>query len=172
MMLRALALTLLMVAAFLFTGCLGYQIGPAKPAVLAHVNSLAVPIFRNDTLEPHVEALVSGIVIKQIQQDGSYQIRNTDDADAILEGTITSVTRRRSRSVRGNVDATAEFTLVLGVRYDLIDRITGHVLDTRSVQGTTNFFVGNDLQAQERQAVVLAGEDAAIRIAGYLSEGW
>lgn len=169
---RALALTLLMVPAFLFTGCLGYQIGPAKPAVLSHVNSLAVPVFRNDTLEPHVEALVTGIVIKQIQQDGTYQIRNTNDADAIVEGSITSVTRRRSRSVRGNVDATAEFTLVLGLRYELIERATGQVLDARTVQGTTNFFVGNDLQAQERQAVVLAGEDAAIRMAGYLSEGW
>lgn len=169
---RALALTLLMAAAFLFSGCLGYQIGPAKPAVLSHVKSVAVPIFRNDTLEPHIEALVTGIIIKQIQQDGTYQIRDTNDADAVIEGTITSVTRRRSRSVRGNVDATAEFTLVVGIHYDVIDRITGQLLDNHTVQGTTNFFVGNDLQAQERQAVVLAGEDAAIRMAGYLSEGW
>ncbi len=42
----------------------------------------------------------------------------------------------------------------------------------RDVTGQTTFFVGNDLPTQERQAIPLAAEDAAVQAASYLSEGW
>ena len=63
------------------------------------MQSIAVPTFKNETLEPRVEALVTGTVIKQFQQDGTYRIASEDKADAILKGEITRINRIPSRSV-------------------------------------------------------------------------
>lgn len=161
-----------LLAVGLFSGCAGYQIGPAKPAALAEIKTIAVPIFTNKTLEPRVEALVTNSLIQQIQQDGTYQIAKELDADAILAGSIENITRRRARSVRGNVDATSEFNLNVDLIFKLTNRVTGEELLVEKITGTTSFFVGQDLQQQERQAVVLAAQDAAVRLTSKISEGW
>ena len=85
---------------FLFGGCAGYHIGNIQPKYMEGIHSIAVPAFKNDTLIPRIEVLVSDTFIRQIQQDGTYKIASSDaTADAMLEGTITEVRRRASRDV-------------------------------------------------------------------------
>lgn len=166
------------VAAFTLAGCAGYQAGPIKPTPMAKVNTIAVPTFKNDTLEPRVEVLLADGVIKQIQQDGTYKIAREDSADAILEGKLEEIERRPTRSVRGNVLLTREYELLLRIRYTLTNRVTGEQIQTRSVTGKTNFFVSGtnalaaDVNQDERQALPLAIEDAATRLVSQISEGW
>ncbi len=59
---------------FCLTSCLGYHVGPIKPYYLRDVQTIAVPTFKNETLIPRIEALVTDTVIKQFQQDGTYRI--------------------------------------------------------------------------------------------------
>lgn len=166
-------LLLLPAIAWLITGCAGYKIGPVQPSYMEGIRSIAVPSFRNETLEPRLEVLVAGTVIKQIQQDGTYSVTSADRADAILEGKIIRITRRPSRSVRGNVLATSEFELNVFLEYKVLRRDTGELLDRRAVKGMTSFFVtGGDVQQDERQAFPLAIEDAAVRLVSQISEGW
>ncbi len=168
---------LLSLVALLFSGCAGYQVGPIKPKLMREVKTIAIPTFKNDTLEPRVEVLLANAVIKQIQQDGTYKVVREQDADAILEGSLDEIIRRPSRSVRGNVLQTREFTLLLRIRYRVIDR-SGRVLEQRSVAGQTSFFVSGtdtlaaDVNQDERQALPLAAEDAAVRMVSQISEGW
>lgn len=159
-------------AALLLTGCAAYHLGPAKPSYLKNVKTIAVPSFRNGTLVPRLEVPVANIVIKQFQQDGTYQIVPEGTADAILEGTVSGLERLPARSLRGNVLATTEFVLNLSIKFTLTDRVTGKVLSQRMVVGTTNFFVGGDLQQDEQQAIPLAAENAAVQIVALLSEGF
>src|SRR5437016_14414407 len=63
-------------------GCLGYHDGPVKPYYLRDVHTIAVPTFKNRTLVPRIEVLVTDTVIKQLQQDGTLQVDNGDMADA------------------------------------------------------------------------------------------
>jgi hypothetical protein len=156
----------------ILAGCAGYKIGPVKPAEFKDIQSIAVPSFKNDTLIPRVEVMAAGTVIKQIQQDGTYQVKSDATADAILEGMITEIRRRPARSVRGNVLATREFTLTVVMNYRLVRRDTGVVLDQNSVEGTTNFFVSADVQQDERQAIPIAMERAVVRLVSLISEGW
>ena len=117
--------------------------------------------------------LVTGTVIKQFQQDGTYRIATADDADAILMGEIETVTRTPARSVRGNVLATTEFNLTMRIRYSLVERGTKKPLAAPAlVYGTTSFFVGDDITTDERQALPLAAEELAVRLVSQLSEGW
>ena len=151
---------------------MGYRLGPAKPGQLKQVHSIAVPMFRNNTLVPRVEALVTGTVIKQFQQDGTYRIAREEDADATLQGEITSVGRSPARSVRGNVLATTEFNLVVAVSYKLVGRDGKVLAGPGAVSGSTSFFVGTDVSTDERQALPLAVEQLASSLVSQLSEGW
>jgi hypothetical protein len=159
--------------AFSLGGCAGYHIGPVQPYYLRGIHSLAVPTFKNDTLIPRISVLVTDTVIKQFQQDGTYRIASEDDADAILKAEISRVTRAPARSVRGNVLATSEFSLVLRIRYSLISRSTGKVLvPPTETYGATTFFVGPDITTDERQALPLAAEELSVNLVSQLSEGW
>ncbi|MEO7165404.1 MAG: LptE family protein [Spartobacteria bacterium] len=154
-------------------GCAGYHIGPVQPYHLRSVHSIAVPTFDNKTLAPRIAVLVTDSVIKQFQQDGTYRIAGDDQADAILKGEITRISRNPARSVRGNVLATTEFNLTLRVRYSLVERKGGRVLTAPvEVVGTTSFFVGPDITSDQRQALPLAAEELAVRLVSQLSEGW
>jgi hypothetical protein len=154
-------------------GCAGYHVGPIQPYYLRRVHSIAVPTFDNKTLVPRISVLVTDSVIKQFQQDGTYRIAGDDQADAILKGEIIRITRAPARSVRGNVLATTEFNLALRVRYSLVARGSGAVLAAPAeVAGSTSFFVGPDINSDERQALPLAAEELATRLVSQLSEGW
>jgi hypothetical protein len=158
--------------ACLLTGCLGYRLGPAKPAQLKEIHSIAVPMFRNTTLVPRIESLVTTTVIKQFQQDGTYRIAREQDADATLQGEITRVGRSPARSVRGNVLATTEFNLGVTVTYKLVGRDGKIIAGPGSAAGGTSFFVGSDVSTDERQALPLAVEQLAGSLVSQLSEGW
>src|SRR4051812_41937033 len=128
-------------------------------------------MFGNTTLVPRIEALVTGTIIKQFQQDGTYRIANTDAADAVLKGEIIAVSRAPARSVRGNVLSTTEFYLTVSVKYTLMGR-DGKTLGSGAASGGTTFFVGSDVSTDERQALPLAAEEAARQLVSQLSEGW
>ena len=153
-------------------GCLGYHIGPVKPYYLRDVHSLGVPTFKNHTLVPHIEVLVTDTVIKQLQQDGTFQIANGENADATLTAEIYRINRAPARSLRENVLATTEFSLNLIVKYTLIGRDGKPLAPPDQVIGTTSFFVSSDVTTDERQALPLATEDLATRLVAQLSEGW
>jgi len=154
------------------SGCLGYHIGPVKPYYLRDVHTIAVPTLKNRTLVPRIEVLVTDTVIKQLQQDGTFQVASNDKADATLDGEIYYIHRLPARSVRGNVLATTEFSLALSVKYSLIGRDGKALAGPAEAVGTTSFFVSSDVTSDERQALPLATEDLATRLVSQLSEGW
>jgi hypothetical protein len=153
-------------------GCAGYTIGPIQPTFMKDVHRVAVPIFDNHTNEPDVEALATTTLIKQLQQDGTYQVTRADQADAEIKGIVTDVIRSQARALTGNVLASSEFNLTVRIHLDILDAHTKAKLAQRDVDGTSRFFVQNDIPAQERQALPLAFEDASVQAASYLTEGW
>ena len=165
---KAFALLLL---PFLLEGCAGYKLGPAKPGYLRNVHAIAVPTFTNNTLDPRLEVLVTNTAIKQFQQDGTFRIANADTADATLKCEIAGVGRSPARSVRGNVLSTTEFNLTMTVKYTLVGR-DKQTLTAGAVSGSTSFFVGSDVNTDQRQAMPLAAEELARHLVSQLSEGW
>ena len=156
-----------------FTGCAGYHIGSVKPYYLRDIHTIAVPTFKNNTLVPRIEVLITDTVIKQFQQDGTYRIVGDDEADAILKAEIVGISRTPARFVLGNVLATEEFNLTMRVRYSLINRADETVLAApATVSGSTSFFVSSDIVTDERQALPLATEEVATHLVSALSEGW
>ena len=165
-------------AALLLAGCAGYKIGPVQPTFMKDIHKIAIPTFRNDTLEPRVEASLATTVINQFQQDGTYQIVDEKDADAILEGRLDMIQRHPARSVQGNVLQTLEYTLTIRCRFKLTRKSTGIVMDERAIVGTTSFYasgsgsIAEDVNQDERQAIPLAAQDMAQQLVTQYSEGF
>ncbi len=169
-----------------FSGCAGYHIGPVKPAAMSQVRTIAVPSFKNSTLEPRLEVLVANALIRQLQQDGTYKITSERDADAIVEGSIERIERLPARGVRkenstpADFYQTSEFTLNLVLNVKVVEKNSGKPLSSRNFSGQSSFFVSGanvntrtaNVNRDERQAIPQAAEHAAIQITSYLSEGW
>ncbi len=160
------------VLALTFAGCTGYQLGPIKPTNLASTRSLAVPTFKNETLEPRIQSLATNAVIKQLQMDGSYTVASTKKADATLNATIKTIERRQLRSVRTDVLRSSELEVMVTMEYSVVDNQTSAILASGNVVGRTNIFLDPNFQLSERQAVQDALERAAVNLVTGISEGW
>jgi lipopolysaccharide assembly LptE-like protein len=154
---------------FLF-GCAGYHIGPVSKR---NFSSIAVPMFRNTTLRPQIEAQISNAVIQRLQQDGSLRVETESRADVVLKGSITKYNREALRSLRSNTGIPREYEITITVRVEATDRRTGEtVLKPTLVEGKSDVFIGEDQQSAEEQALPLVADDIAKRVTGLLVENW
>ena len=79
-------LGLLLLLGVTLGGC-GYTVHGTLPS---HINTVAVPIFRNRTVEPAIEGFITRAVVEAFSTNGRLKVVGTDRADAILDGEITS----------------------------------------------------------------------------------
>lgn len=131
-----------------------------------------MPLFKNETLEPRFQALVTNTIIKELQRHGAYRIATPTDADAILHGTILRVSRKQLRSSRTNVLQTREIEISLDISFSLEDNGTGKSLDKGNLTGKTSAYLDSNFQLTERQALQLAAKDVAKTLSNRLSEGF
>jgi hypothetical protein len=155
----------------LFGGCAGYSLGPVKPAKFEGIESIAVPLFKNETLEPRSAPMLTNSVVAQLQTDGTYKVASLNNADAIFEGTFKQVERRQLRSARFDTLVTRE--LNYRVVCDWVLRTPdGTVLAEGTEYGDAAVFLDPNFQLSERQALPLAAEDFAAKVVSEISEGW
>jgi outer membrane lipopolysaccharide assembly protein LptE/RlpB len=164
-------LAFLLTITITLAGC-GYHLGEIRPTTMRSVRTLAVPTFKNNTFESRIEVLFADTLVKKLQQDGTYRIVDTNQADAVVYCIIEKIDRGAFRSVQNNVLATSEFRLTVTARYEVVDIGTGRVLMEGQVSGNTSFFSGNDLQTLERQGLSNAAADLAENLTTRLTEGW
>lgn len=164
-------LLLALPAMSVLTNCAGYQLGASKPHQMENVTKLAVPTFKNDTLEPRLEVLVTNALIKKLQMDGAYQIVPRAEADAVLEATIEDIERSQFRSVRSNTLRSSEILERLIVKYRVEDN-AGQKLLAGTERAWSNIVLDPNMQLSERQALADAAERLGIALASRISEGW
>ena len=157
-------------SAALLTGCAGYHVGPIFKG---NYKTVAVPMFKNHTYRPQLEAQVTNALIKRLQSDGTLQVVSADNADVLLTGEITRYLRGELRSAHEETREPREYKLTIEVRISLRDQRTGQlILKPTLVTGSTETFIGSDLQSTEYQALPLIADDVARRAARLLTESW
>jgi hypothetical protein len=158
--------------ALLFTvsGCTGYKLGSNLPP---GIRSVAVPAFVNQTGQPALETLTTGATIQEFQKDGSLKVAPREQADSVLEVTLTrySLTPLRYRENR----ATTAQEYRLTIRADVILRKSSTkdvVSQTSGVEGYADFETLTDLPSAQRDALPKAAQDLAHRIVKTVVEFW
>lgn len=163
---------LLLPVCFMFSGCAGYTLGAQKPAHLRHITKLAVPTFKNLTLEPRLAVLVTNAVIKQLQNHGSYQIVSRSDAEAVLEGSIRQITRTQFRSDRTNILRSSQIQATVGASFVIKDAASGTVLHNGGASASSHIILDSNLQLSETQLLENAAQQVAFDLSDQISEGW
>lgn len=156
----------------LLSGCAGYSLGGQKPAHLRNITRIAVPTFENLTLEPRLAVLVTNAVIKQLQNHGSYQIVAKNEAEAVLEGKILTITRSQFRSDRNNILRSSQILATLNSSYSIKETGSGTVLHNGSVSADSYIILDSNLQLSETQLLEDAAQRLAYSLADEVSEGW
>ncbi len=160
---------LLMVA---LVGCAGYRVGNIGGREIQGVSSVYVPVAKNESFEPGLQVMLTNAIIRRFENDGTLQTVKSADADSELNVVIKLVRRTATRSARQNTLLTAEYSVTIEADVTFTNRRLGKKMLDKRVTGKTNYFVQNDLQESERQALPLAAEDLSNNIVKLIVEGW
>ncbi|HUI07595.1 MAG TPA: LptE family protein [Verrucomicrobiae bacterium] len=160
----------LLLTALFAAGCAGYHVGPVAQR---NFRTIAVPMFRNRTLRPQLEAQITNAIIKGLQQDGSLRIEPEANADVVLDGKIVDYRRTALRSQRSDTEVPREYGIAITVLVEARDRRTGEiVLKPTELTGRSDVFIGADQQSAEEQVLPLIADDIGHKVVGLLVESW
>ncbi len=78
---------------FMFAGC-GYHTAGHASQLPENVKTIAIPAFKNETSTYRIEQMLTASVVREFTTRTHYRMINdaSDDADAILRGTVLSTT--------------------------------------------------------------------------------
>lgn len=155
------ALTCLVLVAAL-TGCASYS---WRSSVPEGYRTIAVPVFENRSDVTELGAVVTRQVLREIQREGTFEIRPTGESALELQGVIVKTSTKaqgyrrviESHGVGHDIEAEA--------RVSLIDKTRGAVLfDDRVYRATASFAAGDDVMTGERNASGRLAEEFARQI--------
>ena len=153
--------------------CSGYHLGGIKPASLAHVKSIAVPMFANATLHPRAEALATSAVANAFVQDGTYRIARRDQADAVLDGQLSEIKYTPIRNTRLDTQHPEELANTVTLRWTLRDaKNPTKTLASGTSTGTSELYVAANLQTARNNALPDALEQVSEALVARLANGY
>ena len=158
--LRFLFITL---AAILTAGC-GYHLVGYGSSLPNHIKTIAIPTFKNSSIEPNIHRDVTDSIRRAFISDGRLKLIDARRADLIIKGTLIKYKLQPvSFSAQDTVD---EYIVRLGVQIEAYDRIkkkllfkeefnsqwdyrvTSSVVDSESARNTALIRSYNDLADQ------------------------
>lgn len=155
----------------LLPSCTGYTLGGHKPTKLAHIESIAVPTFQNQTMFPRVNALATNTTVDAMVRDGTYKMGKVGTTDAVLLGKVESINYRQIRANRLDTNRPEELENTVSLTWKLVDG-KQRVLDQGRASGTSRFFVGDNLQTARNNALPDALQRASTQLVSRLADGF
>ena len=143
------------------SACSYYSLGAKKPKSLENVNTVYVEVFKNNSVYPRAEVLLTSALSQQMSSNGLFSLAPKDKADAFIRGTITYVGLSQLQSQWYDTYKSLQTGLTLGVKYDVVDAKTGKVLRSSSTTSTANYFNKGDGQSDRWNAYSYAARRAA-----------
>ncbi len=151
-------------------GCAGYQLGSMLPP---DVQTCYVHIADNLTDEPLLENEVTQAFLSQLQRDGSLEIVEESQADAIIRMSLESFDVQSVTFESSNRSQPAEYRLTIRGRVEMTRASDGAAL-VRSglLEGRSTVPLNGDLVNAKRLGTPDAAEDLARRFAAAVWETW
>jgi outer membrane lipopolysaccharide assembly protein LptE/RlpB len=152
----------ILAALLVSSGC-GYSLAGRGSFLPAHIQTIAVPLFVNQTSVYDVERRITERVVSELIGRGKYKVvTGNEPRDAVLEGTIASITI--APAATNNQRLATRYALVLTASVQFRDLKDNKVLwsnpamqfrEEYDLSGTVtdvSAFFGQDVNALERMA--------------------
>jgi outer membrane lipopolysaccharide assembly protein LptE/RlpB len=155
------------------SGC-GYHLAGRDNPLLAGINTIAVPYFKNDSFEAGLEAIFTRAFADEFIQSKRLQVVNIDAADVILRGTIKNV---REEIISYNKDDKAmEYRIHVSLDLALEKRDSGEILWKRKrFRHSEEYQVASDImvtEADKKVALENVAKDLAKRVEESIIQGF
>jgi hypothetical protein len=153
------------IAAVAASSCQGYRTEPLFPA---NARRIAVPIFENETFHRAVEFSLTRSVCDVLRARPGIDIVGEEDADVILEGTITAIDQR-VLAISKN-DSSTESSATTSVKCRVLKARSKEVLKEFNTSERIDFATatGEGLQTAQQEAYY----DLARKIVNELETEW
>jgi len=139
---------LLLLGCLLLTSC-GYHLRGKETNLPPDIHSVAIPIFGNRTFETGIESVVTEGLVEKFVSSGRLPVVPQDSADALLTGTIVTLTTLPVAVTSSNQFST-EFRATLTLEFTFKDQRSGKVLFREVMSDWRNYPVVQDLNATEQ----------------------
>lgn len=115
-----------------------------KTSLPGHIRTVRIPVFQNETLEPILEEELTTALTERFVRDNQLRVVQ-EDADAVLEGTITGYEDRVfGFDAQQKAD---EYLVVITVDLALRDRVKNKELwREENLRGVASYFPGTSDQ--------------------------
>ncbi len=166
--LTRLAIPLL--ALLLLPGCASYRLGSMLPP---DVRTVYVPTAINRTSEPFLEQDTTSATLAAIQIDGALRVTSKEDADSILDITLTQFWLDPVSYVSGETSTANEYRL--NIRASIVLRRASDstvILERSNIVGYDEFDFAGDLTSSKAVALRPAAEDLGRRIVDAIVQYW
>lgn len=152
----------IIVLGFTFTSCGIYSFsGSTLPS---HIKTVAVPLFDDTTAEFGIDQQLTDAVIDAVTRDNTLKIAAQRSADAVLKGTVISVTDRAGQY---NADETAsDFRITLTIKVVFED------VSKRKVLWEENFSQWGSYESDREEGIQEAIEKLTTDILNRTVSGW
>ncbi len=149
----------------------GYTASSTLPG---HIKSIAIPVFKNETLEYRIEEEITNAVVEKFVSDNRLRVVGEKEANSLLLGTVTGYQRRVFSYSAGEVAQEYEVTIKVSVEFK--DLSNGRIIwkDESLVSSARYFAVemaGQKAQTEQEgrePAVAFLANDILTRTV----EGW
>jgi len=155
----------------LLPGCASYKWGSQLPPAY---RDAAVPMFKNSTSQPELEALVTQNIRREILNDGALRLKDLGDATIIICGRVKSFESRVARYSNEMRDLPVEFRVTMAVEAWVEDADGNILLDKRDHIQSTTVVPTHGIGAADGSTVPVtdmpaAKQDAAIRLSALIA---
>jgi hypothetical protein len=151
--------------------CAGYRLGGAKPEALRGIDSIHVPLAKNETQIPRGAALTTNVVADALVLDGTYELGNADNAQAILEVRFFTLDYNAIRTNRFDRLRPEELSMAVTLKWKVIAADNPlKILDSGTSTGRTTFFVDPNLQTAQQSSIFDALQRAATSLVARLAD--
>ncbi len=157
------------IALSLGIGCANYQLGTTLPP---HLKTISVATFGNTSEEPNIEASITAATLREFQRDGQLKIKDPDEADILLAGTIVKYELEAVRANRNHPKSTAEYKALLAIHIRAVERTTGKKIVEQTVTGSKIFDASSDLVSARRNILPDLSTDLARKVVDAVISAW
>ena len=107
------------------------------------IKRIAVPYLKNETPEPDVEIVITQAIIDGIVRDNTLKVVSEDDADGILEASITEYRNLPYTFAQTGGDVQAEqYRLTVSIRASLFDRgKNAYIWENRMIKASGDYYL-------------------------------
>jgi hypothetical protein len=168
---RKLILPVILALALLSSLSCGYTASTSLPG---HIKTIAIPVFRNETLEYLIEEELTNTVVEHFVNDNRLRIVGEKEASSILLGTVTSYEHKVFSYSAGEV--AQEYEVIIKVAIEFKDVSNGRIIwKDDGLVGSARYFAV-EMAGQQAQTE----QDGRVPAIGFLAkdiltrtvEGW